>query len=132
MYGMILVEPKHGLPKADKEFYILQSEIYTDEPAKGSNLLELSYQKGMEENPSYVVFNGRVKSMQNEGTLQVNAGERIRIFFGNAGPSLISSFHIIGMIFDKVYREGDLISPPARSLQTTLVATGKRIKNVLF
>lgn len=56
--------------------------------------------------------------------LKAKVGEKVRIFFGNAGPNLISSFHVIGEIFDNVYREGDLVSKPAHSVQTTLVPAG--------
>lgn len=126
MYGLILVEPEQGMEPADKEFYVLQSEFYTDdEPVvPGSRLLPASLSRSMDENPNYVVFNGRVGSLIDEGTLKVQAGDRVRVYFGNAGPNLISSFHIIGTVFDKVYREGDLISYPARGLQTTMVPAG--------
>lgn len=125
MWGLILVEPKEGLSPADKEFYVVQSDFYTeDKPIEGSDVLDFSMEKGIAEKPTYVVFNGRVGALQNEGTLKAKQGDRIRIFFGNAGPNLVSSFHTIGMIFDKVYREGDLVSPPARHIQTTLVPAG--------
>lgn len=145
MYGLILVEPENGLPKADKEFYVLQSEIYGEFEKKGSEqqqpkddfweeesaqneeesgLLVYSHQYGLDEHPKYVFFNGAYGKHIGKGALKANVGERVRIFFGNAGPNLISSFHVIGEIFDNVYREADLISPPARSVQTTLVPAG--------
>ena len=129
MYGLILVEPEEGLPPVDREYVVVQSEFYTnDEPDEpGSHVLSMNEQRLMDENPNYVVFNGRVDSMTTENggqPLIAKAGERVRIFFGNAGPNLVSSFHIIGTVLDKVYREGDLISPPARGLQTTLVPAG--------
>ena len=126
MYGLILVEPKKGLPKADREFYVVQSEVYTKtkEPAEGQDTLEFSHEAGAEEHPHFVVFNGGVGSLTGEHMLQAKTGERVRIFFGNAGPNLISSFHVIGEIFDAVYREADLVSPPAHSVQTTVVPTG--------
>ena len=124
MYGLILVEPKEGLPKADREFYMLQSEFYAKESAEGQKILEFSHEEGLKEHPRFVVFNGRVGSLTGEGKLKAKSGERIRIYFGNAGPNLISSFHVIGEIFDKVYREADLMSPPGRSIQTTLVPAG--------
>lgn len=70
-----------------------------------------------------MVFNGREGALTDK-PLVCRAGETVRMFVGNAGPNLISSFHVIGCIFDKVYREGDLISPPARSIQTTLIPAG--------
>ena len=124
MYGLILVEPTRGLPKADREFYVLQSEVYTKDAAPDATVLEFSHEHGLLEHPRFVMFNGRVGSLIGEGALKAKTGERLRIFFGNAGPNLISSFHVIGEIFDRVYREADLLSPPARSVQTTLVPAG--------
>ena len=124
MYGLILVEPEKGLPKVGREFYVLQSEFYTKEIAEGADTAEFSHEEGAKEHPRYIVFNGRVGSLTNTGKLKAKTGERVRIYFGNAGPNLISSFHVIGEIFDNVYREADLISPQARSIQTTLVPAG--------
>jgi len=124
MYGLILVEPKRGLPKVDREFYVLQSEFYTKELSEGVTQLEFSHEHGVQEHPRFVVFNGQVGSLTGDGALKAKTGERVRIYFGNAGPNLISSFHVIGEIFDLVYREADLVSPPARSIQTTLVPAG--------
>lgn len=123
MYGMILVEPQGGLPKVDREYAVMQSEFYAEPVAGDKGPLETSYAKGLQEDPLFVVFNGREGALT-ESPIMAKSGERVRVFFGNAGPNLISSFHIIGMIFDSVYREGDLISPPARGLQTTLVPAG--------
>jgi len=124
MYGMILVEPKRGLPKVDREFYVMQSEVYTKDAPEDAEFLEYSHEKGLQERPTFVVFNGRVNSLTGKNSLRARVGERVRIYFGDAGPNLISSFHVIGTIFDRVYREGDLISMPARSVQTTLVPSG--------
>ena len=124
MYGLILVEPERGLSKVDREFYVLQSEFYVQESDQAGATLAFSHDEGVIEHPKYVVFNGRVGSLTGEGALKANTGERVRIYFGNAGPNLISSFHVIGEIFDAVYREADLISAPARSVQTTLVPAG--------
>jgi copper-containing nitrite reductase len=124
MYGLILVEPRGGLPKADREFYVLQSEFYTKDAGDDVKHLEFSHDHGVLEHPRFVVFNGREGSLMDAGALTAKTGERVRIFFGNAGPNLISSFHVIGEIFDNVYREGDLVSEPAHSVQTTLVPAG--------
>jgi len=124
MYGLILVEPAKGLPKVDREFYVFQSEFYTKEPAEGATLLEFSHEEGDKEHPRFVVFNGKVGSLLGDGALKAKTGERVRIYFGNGGPNLISSFHVIGEIFDNVYREADLVSEPGHSIQTTLVPAG--------
>jgi copper-containing nitrite reductase len=124
MYGLILVEPEEGLPKVDHEYNVMQSELYYDEPKEGTETAVYSHQKGLEESPSLVVFNGQYGSMMGDDALKAKVGEKIRIYFGNGGPNKISSFHVIGEIFDRVYREGDLLSAPARSVQTTLVPAG--------
>ncbi len=204
MYGLLLVEPKHGLPRVDHEFYVFESEFFTqvsddedlsvpkvaaiplelkkkqekieasaekekiageegfmdslvntffgkssdslepgisdvqkalpdsfvetdlDEPLDSPEpekkyLLELSFEKGSKEQPDYVVFNGRQGALLGANSLKVNVGEKVRIFFGNIGPNGISSFHIIGEIFDRVYLEGALNGVVNRNVQTTLV-----------
>ncbi len=131
MYGMILVEPEGGLPPVDKEFYLLQSDFYTKEAGGffggGGSVLEFDHKKGSAEHPTYVVYNGMAGSLV-KNPLTAKAGDRIRIFFGNAGPNLVSSWHIIGEIFDKVWTEGSLTTPPLENVQTTLVpAAGSTI-----
>jgi len=207
MYGLLLVEPKHGFSRVDHEFYVFESEFFTqvsdeedlsvpkvevkpiefkkkqektgvdsEENASGTSiekegfmdslvktffgkspeplepdksniqkdlsdsfletvidepldspapekkyLLELSLGKGLKEQPDYVVFNGRQGALLGENTLKVNVGEKVRIFFGNIGPNGISSFHIIGEIFDRVYLEGSVNGVVNRNVQTTLV-----------
>lgn len=105
----------------------MQSEFYgqpaLDENDRRNHLLDPSYEDGLMEIPRYIVFNGKENSLV-EKPLLVNAGDTVRLFFGNAGPNLASSFHIIGLIFDLVYREGDVLSPPAACIQTTLVPAG--------
>lgn len=120
MYGLILVEPTSGLPQVDHEYYVFQSEFFTKTSGKGQPL-ELSMEKGLAEHPDYVVFNGRNGALTGEGTLTAQVGETVRIFFGNIGPNSISSFHIIGEIFDKVYVEGALDGLVNENVQTTLV-----------
>ena len=123
LYGLILVEPKEGLPAVDREYYVMQSEFYTEQPAGTKGLAVFSSQKGMDEHPTYVVFNGKVGALLGDGALQAKTGETVRLFVGNIGPNLISSFHVIGEIFDNVYREGSL-SEPAHNVQTTLIPAG--------
>lgn len=123
MYGLILVEPKGGLPKVDREFYVMQGEFYTIGPKGHQGYQPFSMVKALAEEPDYVVFNGSVGSLKGEKALRAKTGETIRLFVGNAGPSLISSFHIIGEIFDKVYGEGGP-HPTHQSIQTTLIPAG--------
>ncbi|MBC7877901.1 MAG: nitrite reductase, copper-containing [Anaerolineales bacterium] len=122
MYGLILVEPEGGLPPVDKEFYIVQGEFYT-EGAMGREGLQLfDTQAYLDGKPEYIVFNGKTGALMDNMT--ANVGDTVRMYVGNGGVNLISSFHVIGEIFDRVYREGDLVSPPAEGLQTTLVPAG--------
>jgi FtsP/CotA-like multicopper oxidase with cupredoxin domain len=204
MYGLLLVEPKHGFPRVDHEFYVFESEFFTqvsdeedlsttkvkvepielkqkqektepsaekeknneeegfmdsfvntffgessgslepdksdiekpfqdstietviDEPLDSPEpekkyLLELSLEKGSKEQPDYVVFNGRQGALLGENALKVYVGEKVRMFFGNIGPNGISSFHIIGEIFDSVYLEGSVNGVVNRNVQTTMV-----------
>ncbi len=124
MYGLILVEPTNGLAHADREFYVMQSEFYATNNPVNSRLLDYSHERALDEQPSLVVFNGQSGALLFKDALHARTGERVRFFFGNAGPSLISSFHIIGMVLENVYREGGLTDPPAHGLQTTLVTPG--------
>lgn len=124
MYGLILVEPTTGLPHADREFYVMQSEFYTMEAPAGAKVLEFSHQRGLDEHPSVVAFNGHVASLMLQNALHAQTGERVRIYFGNTGPNLTSSFHIIGVVMDQVYEAGGLADPPAHGLQTAMVGPG--------
>jgi nitrite reductase (NO-forming) len=124
MYGLMLVEPQAGLPKVDDEFYLVQGEFYTMGPYGQQGLQTFSYQKAQAETPDYVVFNGKVGALTGKGTMKVKVGDTVRVFFGNAGPNLDSSLHIIGGIMDRVYVDGSLASPPLLEAQTTLVPAG--------
>jgi len=122
MYGLILIEPEGGLPKVDKEFYIMQGDFYTKGNFGDKGLQEFDMEKAIAEKADYVVFNGNTGSLLGDKELQVNKGETVRIFVGNGGPNLVSSFHIIGEIFDRVYIEGG--SKLNENVQTTLIPAG--------
>jgi copper-containing nitrite reductase len=122
MYGFVIVEPAEGLPAVEREYYVVQSELYTVDGKKGHQTL--SMERGERADAQYVVFNGAVGSMIGDKALKANLNDTVRIFVGNAGPNFISSFHVIGQIFSSVYREGDLISSPAHGVQTTLIPAG--------
>ena len=123
MYGMILVEPKAGLPRVDREFYVMQSEFYTKGKYGEHGLQTLDMDKGIDERPTYVVFNGAVGALTGDAALQAKVGERVRLFVGNAGPNLTSSFHVIGEVFDNVYGECGTTATQ-HNVQTTLVPAG--------
>ncbi|GJL67114.1 MAG: nitrite reductase, copper-containing [Nitrospirales bacterium] len=120
MYGMILVEPEGGLPKVDHEYAIVQSEFFTM-PGTEKGIFELSMNKGLAEQPDYVVFNGKTGALTGDGELKAKTGETVRLYFGNIGPNGASSFHIIGEIFDTVYADGAIDGTLNHNVQTTLV-----------
>jgi nitrite reductase (NO-forming) len=122
MYGLILVEPKEGLPEVDKEFYVMQGDFYTKGAYGESGTQPFSMEKALKEQPDYVVFNGHVGAIAGDKSLKAKVGEKIRLFVGNGGPNLVSSFHVIGEIFDNVNREGG--STQDHDIQTTLVPAG--------
>jgi len=122
MYGLILVEPAEGLPPVDREYYVLQSEFYTKGKFGEAGLQAFDMEKALAEEPEYVVFNGAVGAVAGEGALRAKAGETVRLYVGNAGPNLASSFHVIGEIFDNVYVEGGAMVN--HNVQTTLIPAG--------
>lgn len=122
MYGLILVEPEAGLPSVDKEFYVMQGEVYTQGKLGEAGVQKFSLQSMLDENPQYVVFNGAVGSITGEKALTARVGEKVRIYFGVGGPNLTSSFHVIGEILDEVHQEG--AAEATHSIQTTYVPAG--------
>lgn len=122
MYGLILVEPEGGLPPVDREYYVMQGDFYTKGKYGEPGLQPFDMQKAIDENADYVVFNGHVGALLGDRALEANVGETIRLFVGNGGPNLVSSFHVIGEIFDRVWVEGgNLVN---ENVQTTLIAAG--------
>jgi nitrite reductase (NO-forming) len=124
MYGLILVEPEEGLPPVDREFYVMQGEIYTEGEFGQRGSQEFNVQKLLNERPEYFVFNGSVGAISKLHPLQAKVGETVRIYFGVGGPNFTSSFHVIGEIFDRVYNLGGVLSEPLRGVQTVTVPAG--------
>jgi len=122
MYGLIAVEPEAGLPPVDREYYVMQGEVYTHGAFREPGLQPFDMARAIHEDPAYVVFNGRDGALIGDRALPANVGERVRVFFGNGGPNLVSSFHVIGEIFDTVYPEAG--ARPNHDVQTTLVPAG--------
>ena len=122
MYGLMVVEPPGGWPKVDREFYVMQGDIYLKGDPTQSGVHEATVDKMVNETPDFVVFNGSAGSLGKEHPLIAKVGETVRIFFGNAGPNDVSSFHVIGEIFDKVHPEG--ASETLSNVQSTLVPAG--------
>jgi nitrite reductase (NO-forming) len=122
MYGLIVVEPPGGLPPVDREFYVMQGDYYLDGGFQPNGLRTFSVDKLNAEEPDFVLFNGSVGSLSGDNVLKASVGETVRIFFGVGGPNLVSSFHVIGEIFDRVFVEGG--SLVNENVQTTLVPAG--------
>lgn len=124
MYGMILVEPEGGLAPVDREFYVMQGELYTSQPHGTLGENEFSLEKLLKEQPEHMMFNGTMDALTKTHRMEAKVGETVRIFFGVGGPNATSSFHVIGEVFDRVYSQADLTSPPLKNVQTTSVAPG--------
>ena len=124
MYGLILVEPKEGLSKVDREYYVMQSEFYTEGSYGEEGYQPFSMEKALDENPDYVVFNGSVGSMVGDKALKAGVGETVRLYIGNGGPNLVSSFHVIGEILLK--------APFLKSLKGLIQRMFKNLRIYLF
>lgn len=122
MYGLILVEPPEGLPPVDREFYVMQGDFYTVGKYREKGLQPFDMQKGIDEHPTYILFNGSEGSLVGDKAMKAKVGEKIRMYFGVGGPNIASNFHIIGEIFDKVYYEGG--TKVQEHVQTTMVPAG--------
>jgi nitrite reductase (NO-forming) len=122
MYGLILVEPPEGLPPVDKEFYVVQGDFYTVGKYREKGYQPFDMQKAIDENPTYVLFNGSESALVGEKALKANVGDTVRLYVGNGGPNLVSSFHVIGEIFDKLWFEGG--TRYQENVQTTLIPAG--------
>ena len=120
MYGLILVEPEKGLPKVDKEYYVVQGDFYTTGNTGEKGAQGFSVEKARAEQPTYIKFN----AMATPGNLKAKVGEKVRLYVGNGGPNMTSAFHVIGEIFDTVYQQGGVGSDPAKNVQTTLIPPG--------
>jgi nitrite reductase (NO-forming) len=122
MYGLILVEPPEGMPPVDKEFYVMQGDFYTVGKFREKGAQAFDMQKAIDENATYVLFNGSETALTGDNALKASVGERVRLYVGNGGPNLVSSFHVIGEIFDRVWYEGG--TRYQENVQTTLVPAG--------
>ena len=122
MYGLILVEPPEGLPAVDREFYVMQGDFYTTTRYREKGYAPFDMQRAIDENPTYVLFNGSESALTGDNALQTKTNETVRMYVGNGGPNLVSSFHVIGEIFDKVWYEGG--TRYQENVQTTLIPAG--------
>jgi nitrite reductase (NO-forming) len=122
MYGLILVEPPEGMPKVDHEYYVMQGDFYTAGKYREKGLQPFDMEKAIDEKPTYVLFNGAEGALTGDKAMAAKTGESVRIYIGNGGPNLVSSFHVIGAIFDQVRYEGG--TNVQKNVQTTLIPAG--------
>ncbi|MBQ4856523.1 nitrite reductase, copper-containing, partial [Rhodanobacter sp. B2A1Ga4] len=122
MYGLILVEPPEGLPKVDHEYYVMQGDFYTTGKYRQKGHQPFDMEKAIDEHPTYVLFNGKEGALTGDNALTAKTNQTVRLFVGNGGPNLVSSFHVIGEIFDKVQPEGGTVAQ--HNVQTTLIPSG--------
>ena len=122
MYGLILVEPPEGLSPVDHEYYVMQGDFYTTGKYRQKGHQPFDMEKAIDERPTYVLFNGREGSLTGDNALTAKTNQKVRLFVGNGGPNLVSSFHVIGEIFDKVQPEGGTVAQ--HNVQTTLIPSG--------
>jgi nitrite reductase (NO-forming) len=122
MYGLMLVEPPEGLKKVDHEYYVMQGDFYTVGKYREKGHQQFDMQKAIDEKPTYVVFNGSDGALTGDHALTAKTQQTVRLFVGNGGPNLVSSFHVIGEIFDTVRQEGGTVEQ--HNVQTTLIPSG--------
>ncbi len=119
MVGAIIVDPKNkkAMPKADREYVLVQSELFKD-PDDVQSMFDRNYE--------HVVFNGGVfrydpvHAKSGGEFLEAKPGERVRFYFVNAGPNNFSAVHPIAELWEDVWESGN----PAnrlRGVQTYMV-----------
>jgi nitrite reductase (NO-forming) len=120
MYGALIVDPR--IPRSPaQEFVLVQSEFYFGPPSGSDSVRSMDWDKVLNASPDYVVFNG-VASRYATHPIPVGVAKPIRIFVVNAGPNRISSFHVVGAIFDRVIADG--FGRPFEGMQTWNVPVG--------
>jgi nitrite reductase (NO-forming) len=108
MYGALIVDPPDLAP-VDHEFVLVQSELYFGKDGKPGELTRM-----LDEQWDAVVFNGYWNQYK-FAPIRVEPNQRIRVWVLDAGPSENSAFHVVGTIFDTVFKEGTyLLRPDAR------------------
>lgn len=122
-YGIVIVSPREGYPTDDeavRRYAVVQSEFYL-KPGGENGLYELDYDAALRKQPSHVLFNGHAAALT-EHPLLAKVGERVRLYFHNAGPNDQASTHVIGAIFDRVWFEGNPKNE-MHGMQTVLIGS---------
>jgi len=122
MYGLILIEPPEGMTPVDHEYYVMQGDFYTTGKYREKGHQPFDMENAIAEKPTYVLFNGAEGALTGDKALTAKTQQNVRMFVGNGGPNLVSSFHVIGEIFDTVRQEGGTVEQ--HNVQTTLVPAG--------
>jgi len=104
----------------------MQGDFYTTGKYGAKGFQALSKEKLLAEQPDYFLFNGRVNSLSGERALKAKVGEKIRLFVG-VGSHIAANFHIIGVVFDKLYKDGAITNPPLKDVQTTNISPGSAV-----
>jgi nitrite reductase (NO-forming) len=120
MYGALIVDPGRPRPNA-REFVLVQSEFYLGPKAGPDSVQALDWQRMLDLAPDYVTFNGSA-NLYATHPLEVGVNEPLRFYVVNAGPNRVSSFHVVGAIFDRIYLDGS--DAPLRGVQTFEVPVG--------
>ncbi len=127
MFGAIIVEPEDGLPETDREFYLGQHELYLEGDTGEEGHHRFDADAIADEDPTYVLFNGEAGRFTEDGAagpLQAEVGETVRVYWCNGGPNLMSTPHPIGNVWTRWYRDGDVISDPARYVESAALGAG--------
>lgn len=121
MYGALIVDPAKPRPPA-KEFVLVQSEFYLSPNVGPDKPRTLDWQKLLGLAPDHIVFNGRASQYATH-PIDVRPSELVRLYLVNAGPNRISSFHVVGGIFERVFEDGSQANPLV-GVQTVNVPVG--------
>jgi nitrite reductase (NO-forming) len=120
MFGALIVDPVVPRPPA-REFVLVQNEFYLAPTHDSTRPRVLDWQRMLDLAPDYVVFNG-VAGQYAAHPIQVNPGELLRFYVVDAGPNRVSSFHVVGAIFERVFEDG--LGPPKLGVQTVSIPVG--------
>ncbi len=121
MYGALVVDPAVPRTKA-RELVFVQSEFYLTPKPAADGTQSLDWQKLLGQAPDQIVFNGRA-SQYAAHPIDVQPNELVRLYLVNAGPNRISSFHVVGGIFERVFEDGSQANPLI-GVQTVNVPVG--------
>jgi nitrite reductase (NO-forming) len=121
MYGAIVVDPKEGLPPADRSYVLVASEWYLNGDGKAAPA-GIDMEKARHMQPDYVTWNGYAGQYK-DNPLEAEVGENVRFYVVSAGPSFDTAFHVVGTLLDRAYMDGTT-NAQFQNLQTVSVPAG--------